>query len=119
MQSVPITTNFVILNPAHGKLYSIQHYPNVKLKYIWSSGKKKCYFQTELLSFIFLLVYTVESRYVKLGLLGIFHKSRFSLSQSLWDCCKSLTKVDANYCRSFTIYRSSFVGIVYICLTRA
>ena len=26
MQSVPITTNVVNLNPAHGKMYSIQHY---------------------------------------------------------------------------------------------
>ena len=26
MQSVPITTKVVSLNPAHGKLYSIQHY---------------------------------------------------------------------------------------------
>ena len=26
MQSVPITTNVVSLNPAHGEVYSIQHY---------------------------------------------------------------------------------------------
>jgi len=26
VQSVPITTNVVILNPAHGEVYSIQHY---------------------------------------------------------------------------------------------
>ena len=26
MQSVPITTDVVSLNPAHGKVYSIQHY---------------------------------------------------------------------------------------------
>ena len=26
MQSVPITTNFVSLNPAHGEAYSIHHY---------------------------------------------------------------------------------------------
>ena len=26
MQSVPITTNAVSLNPAHGEVYSIQHY---------------------------------------------------------------------------------------------
>ena len=26
MQSVPITTNVVSSNPAHGKVYSIQHY---------------------------------------------------------------------------------------------
>ena len=26
MQSVPITTKVVILNPAHGKVYLIQHY---------------------------------------------------------------------------------------------
>jgi hypothetical protein len=26
MQSVPITTNVVILNPTHGEVYSIQHY---------------------------------------------------------------------------------------------
>jgi hypothetical protein len=26
VQSVPITTNIVSLNPVHGKVYSIQHY---------------------------------------------------------------------------------------------
>jgi len=26
MQSVPITTNFVSLNPAHSEVHSIQHY---------------------------------------------------------------------------------------------
>ena len=26
VQSVPITTNIVRLNPVHGKVYSIQHY---------------------------------------------------------------------------------------------
>jgi len=26
MQSVPITTKFVSLNPSHGEVYSIQHY---------------------------------------------------------------------------------------------
>jgi len=26
MQSMPITTNVVSLNPAHGEVYSIQHY---------------------------------------------------------------------------------------------
>ena len=26
MQSVPITTNIVSLNPVHGEVYSIQHY---------------------------------------------------------------------------------------------
>ena len=31
MQSVPITTNVVSLNPAHGEVYSIQHYGTGRL----------------------------------------------------------------------------------------
>jgi hypothetical protein len=36
MQSVPITTNVVSLNPANGKMYSIQHYV-LKFDVIYSS----------------------------------------------------------------------------------
>jgi len=37
VQSVPITTSVVILNPAHDKVYSIQHYV-ISLSVIWGKS---------------------------------------------------------------------------------
>ena len=37
MQSVPITTNIVSLNPAHGEVYSIQHYVIKFFSDLWFS----------------------------------------------------------------------------------
>ena len=54
MQSVPITTNVVSLNPSHGEVYSIQHYV---IKFVcdlqqvsgFSTNKTDCYDITEIL----------------------------------------------------------------------
>jgi hypothetical protein len=46
MQSVPITTNIVSLNPAHVKVYSIQHY---EIKFV-SDLRQVCGFLLELWS---------------------------------------------------------------------
>jgi hypothetical protein len=35
VQSVPITTKFVSLNPTHGDLYSIQHYVIKFVQNLW------------------------------------------------------------------------------------
>ena len=37
VQSVPITTNIVSLNPAHGEVYSIQHYVIKFFSDLWFS----------------------------------------------------------------------------------
>ena len=38
MQSVPITTNIVSLNPVHGNVYSIQHYVIKFVSDLWKVG---------------------------------------------------------------------------------
>jgi hypothetical protein len=38
MQSVPITINIVSLNPAHGEVYSIQHYVIKFVSDLWQVG---------------------------------------------------------------------------------
>ena len=38
VQSVPITTNVVSLNPAHGEVYSIQHYVIKFVSDLWQVG---------------------------------------------------------------------------------
>jgi hypothetical protein len=38
MQSVPITTKFLSLNPAHGKVYSIQYYVIKFVSDLWQVG---------------------------------------------------------------------------------
>ena len=42
MQSVPITTNVVSSNPAHGEVYSIQHYVIKFVSDIQQSGFLQC-----------------------------------------------------------------------------
>ena len=42
VQSVPITTKVVSLNPVHGEVYSIQHYVIKFVSYLWQVG---CYLQ--------------------------------------------------------------------------
>jgi hypothetical protein len=38
MQSVPITINIVSSNPAHGEVYSIQHYVIKLVSDLWQVG---------------------------------------------------------------------------------
>ena len=38
VQSVPITTNIVSLNPVHGEVYSIQHYVIKFVSDLWQVG---------------------------------------------------------------------------------
>jgi hypothetical protein len=50
VQSVPITTKVVSLNPTHGDLYLIQHYVIVSVTYDRSStNKADCHDITEIL----------------------------------------------------------------------
>jgi hypothetical protein len=39
MQSVPITTKFVSLNPVHGKVYLIQHYERNEKEHIGNTWR--------------------------------------------------------------------------------
>ena len=50
MQSVPITTEVVTKNPAHGEVYTIQHYVIKFLSDMWKSMvKTNCHDITEIL----------------------------------------------------------------------
>jgi hypothetical protein len=45
MQSVPITTKLVSMNPAHGEMYSIQHYVIKFVSDLWQIGgfNRECF----------------------------------------------------------------------------
>ena len=68
VQSVPITTKVVSLNPVDGEMYSIQHYV---IKFVWfspgtpvsSTNKSDCHDITELLLKVALNTITLNQTY--------------------------------------------------------